>query len=167
MKRLALYILSLSLLVALLADSEQALAKKKKKKRKKAKTTKVVSTTTDSVKVVRSPGVPNPAKMDSLKNANKIEKLKSANDALVVSFISLASGIDAPAATRLEAELDVFNKKSECGIVFEKKNWGREGELDYCILSSDPKCMADVTEMVKLKFSGNRRILIKEHAPCK
>ena len=167
MKSLPLSVLSIVLLAAMVWSSNDAFACKKKKKKKAAETAKVENNVGDSTRVVRAPGVPNPAKHDSLKHANKIAKLKSANDALVVSFISLASGIDIEAAKRFEYELDAFNKKSDCGILFEQKNWGREGERDYCILSSDEKCMADFTKMVQLKFSGNRRILIKEHSTCK
>lgn len=167
MRSLPLSVLSIGVLLALVWNSHSAIACKKKKKKKATETVQAVITSEDSIRVVRAPGVPNPAKHDSLKHANKIAKLKSANDALVVSFISLASGIDIEAAQRFENELVAFNKKSDCGILYEQKNWGREGERDYCVLSSDEKCMTDFTKMVKSKFSGNRRILIKEHSTCK
>lgn len=168
MKRLALYALSLFLLVAILGLENDAFAKKKKRKRRKAKTTQITSTTTsDSAKVVRAPGVPNRKEHDSLKQAKMIEKLKANNNAFVVSFISLSAGIDIKEAHKLEEEYKLFLHKNNCELLMETKNWGKEGERDYCFVSNDMDCLNKFVENVKLKFSNNRRILLKTNATCK
>jgi hypothetical protein len=82
-------------------------AKKKRCKRKKAKTTQIAATDS-TTQVVRAPGVPNQREHDSLKTAKMKEKLQSS--ALVVSFISMSSGIDIKSAQELEAFKVILEK---------------------------------------------------------
>ncbi len=50
---------------------------------------------------------------------------------LVVSFYSIAYGIDSGARSALDAYL---NEKGQ-DLRVEKKPWGREGEVDYCLFA--------------------------------
>jgi hypothetical protein len=50
---------------------------------------------------------------------------------LVVSFYSIAYGIDSGA----RAALDAYLSKHEQILKVEKKPWGREGEVDYCLFA--------------------------------
>jgi len=111
-----------------------AAACKRKKKARKAQTAAAAS---DSVKVFPAPGVQDKAGYDSLKQAKMLDKLRN-GQAVVVSFISLASGIDAAAEKQF---LGMLESKKPCGLVADKTPWGREGERDYCLLSSDTECL--------------------------
>lgn len=118
----------------------QADARTKKKKRKKKHNSSVVTTTNTASS---KPGT------------------------LVVSFISMGAGIDFASIPVFEKELKDFNKANKCGLLYELKNWGREGERDYCIHSPVQKCLNDFAADLKSKFNGNERILIKENSVCR
>lgn len=153
------FALSAMLILALGMFSSKAACKRKKRARKP----QVSAASYDSVKVYPAPGVPNKAGFDSLKQAKMLDKLRN-GQALVVSFISLASGIDAAAEKQF---LGLLEGRKPCGLMSEKTTWGREGERDYCLLSSDTECMKQFTAELRKTFSGNRRVLIKENATCK
>ena len=164
MKKSQLYILSLLLITLFSFVFNDVQAKKKRCKRKKAKTTQIAATDS-TTRVVRAPGVPNQREHDSLKAAKMKEKLQSS--ALVVSFISMSSGIDIKSAQELEAFILSYNKEHKCDMTYEKKPWGREGERDYCIIASNKVCLDDFAKILKTKFNGNRLIFVKENTPCK
>jgi hypothetical protein len=86
---------------------------------------------------------------------------------LIVSFISTGSGIDFRTVPEFEKDLKSFNISNSCSVIYEIKNWGREGERDYCITSKDAKCLAAYTEHIKSAFKSNERILIKENGICR
>ena len=94
-------------------------------------------------------------------------KASNSNNILVVSFISFAGGIDFKAVPVFEQHLKEFNLSKNCQVKSEMKTWGREGERDYCITSTDKNCLLKFTEETKLNFKGNERILIKENATCR
>lgn len=50
---------------------------------------------------------------------------------LVVSFYSIAYGIDSGARAALDAYLSEYEKV----LTVEKRSWGREGEVDYCLFA--------------------------------
>lgn len=87
---------------------------------------------------------------------------------LVVSFYSVASGIDHKARKRFEEQLEKF--KSEKGYNFEASinPWGREGEVDYCIdlheLSTSER--ESFIEEVKTTLQEGKHINIKKNARC-
>ncbi len=164
MKKLPLFILSLVLIALFTLSNSDVQAKKKRCKRKKAKSAQVANTDS-TLNVVRAPGVPNQREHDSLKAAKMIEKQQSS--ALVVSFISMSSGIDVKSAKELETMVVAFNKEHQCDLTYDKKPWGREGERDYCIIASNNSCVDDFATLLKTKFAGNRLIFVKENTPCK
>lgn len=86
---------------------------------------------------------------------------------VVVSFISFGAGIDFKALPEFEQFMKVYNTRSSCGFRYEVKNWGREGERDYCFTSNGQQCFTDFITSLKNKYKGNDRILIKENEPCR
>lgn len=128
----------LILLTILCSFILQVDAKTKRKKRKKKHTSSV---TTKTNTTTSKPGT------------------------LVVSFISIGSGIDFASVPVFEKEMKAFNKG--CGLLYELKTWGREGERDYCIHSPSQKCLNDFATELRSTFNGNTRILIKENAVCR
>ncbi len=67
------------------------------------------------------------------------EKKKEENQAnsirnLVVSFYSIGSGIDYKSAEKFEQFLNTFTLENGSKPVYEKIGWGREGEIDFCIV---------------------------------
>jgi hypothetical protein len=109
--------------------------------------------------------VPNKQAHDSLKK--DLMDQKRMTSALVVSFISMSSGIDAKSAMQLETMIVEFNKKNNANLQYDKKMWGREGERDYCIFSPNADWVKQFTTSVKKAFDGNRLIFVKENTPCR
>jgi len=50
----------------------------------------------------------------------------------IVSFGSAGSGIDSKTAAQLESYVISFGKAEGKAIAYEKVNYGKEGEVDYC-----------------------------------
>ena len=86
---------------------------------------------------------------------------------LVVSFISFGGGIDFRSVPLFEKDLKQYNTDNRCNLVYEAKNWGREGERDYCITGGTSSCLDNFIIHVKKMYNGNDRILIKENATCR
>lgn len=101
---------------------------------------------------------------ESIKTENAAEK-KSGN--VVVSFISFGAGIDFKSVPEFEQFMKDYNARSACGFQYEVKNWGREGERDYCFTGTGNQCFTDFITSLKNKYKGNERILIKENEPCR
>ena len=86
---------------------------------------------------------------------------------VVVSFISFGAGIDFKTVPEFEQFIKDYNARSACGFQYEVKNWGREGERDYCFTGTGNQCFADFITSLKNKYKGNERILIKENEACR
>ncbi|MEX1188050.1 MAG: hypothetical protein WED33_02260 [Bacteroidia bacterium] len=59
------------------------------------------------------------------------------NDSLysvIVSFFSIGSGVDFTVAREFEAYVKGFETENSDYISVERVPWGREGEVDYCIM---------------------------------
>lgn len=88
---------------------------------------------------------------------------------LVVSFFSVAYGIDTKAKTGLDnlIQQDTTEKNFKISII--KTPWGREGEIDYCFdlhaLSENQK--STFIEAAKAILSQSEIVHIKENAPCR
>jgi hypothetical protein len=85
---------------------------------------------------------------------------KVKNCYLKVSFISIGSGIDSKAVKQLLTEISTFEKAENVRLTFDKKAWGREGEIDYCFSSlglTDPQ-RDKWTKRVKKAFQGNELV---------
>lgn len=72
-----------------------------------------------------------------------------------ISFISIGSGIDAKAKQQFLFFINVFETQNNIRIEMEKGNWGREGEIDYCLklaqlnANEQTKLISDIKELLK------------------
>lgn len=62
---------------------------------------------------------------------NKSEITQTSN--IKVSFISIGSGIEKSGIQKLESLISDFEQSNNLKLTVSIKNWGREGEKDYCI----------------------------------
>lgn len=96
-------------------------------------------------------------------------KSKSTTYRLIVSFISIGTGIDATAKSSLDELIKRTQKEIGKSVENTSTSWGREGEVDYCItlkeLSKDQQ--AKFVSDTKKILSGNSRVFITENAECK
>jgi hypothetical protein len=69
--------------------------------------------------------------------ADKIEPSKSKpakqTNMMKISFISKGAGIDNDLRDTIEKNITDFNSKNDLNLSYNKKGWGREGEVDYFI----------------------------------
>ena len=83
---------------------------------------------------------------------------------LVVSFFSIASGIDLKVHGEFEKFLSTYPKK----IAFEPTHWGREGEIDYCLKLSELSTAEQTNFVKKAKdlLSKSTLVYVNENAKC-
>lgn len=88
---------------------------------------------------------------------------------LVVSFISIGSGIDATAKSSFDELITKTQKETGKSVDNTPAAWGREGEVDYCMtltnLSKEQQTKF-VAETKKI-LSGNSLVFITENSECK
>lgn len=103
------------------------------------------------------------------KETNKLDEKVAVestdNYRFIVSFYSPGNGID----TKMkESYLDFIGNNYPI-IKFEKTNWGREGEVDFCFL------LDELNENDQVKFitesnnilSNSERVNVYENVPCR
>ena len=70
-------------------------------------------------------------------SADKIESSKSKpakqTNTMKISFISKGAGIDNDLRDAIEKNITDFNSQNNLNLSYDKKGWGREGEVDYFI----------------------------------
>lgn len=88
---------------------------------------------------------------------------------LVVSFFSVAYGIDHKAKTALDNLITEDTLQNKKRIIVEKTPWGREGELDYCIDLQylEKKSQTEFINKAKALLSSSNLVHIKENEPCR
>lgn len=87
---------------------------------------------------------------------------------VLVSFVSHGSGIDFKSVPVFEKMFSDFNQRyAQCKLEFIKKNWGREGEVDYCIQVRTGQCLNEFLVQLQSQFKGNDRVLIRPNGKCK
>jgi hypothetical protein len=99
------------------------------------------------------------------KSASQTGSLVAAdNYRLVIAFISKGSGTDAKAKDAITKFINEHAKKP----AFESHNWGREGEIDYCLKLSELSTKEQKTFIEELKkLAGNSDLVqFSENAPC-
>ncbi len=150
------------LLLLICTISFTADAKRKKRKKKKAKTTVIATTVTgDSSKVAPLPKTNTPVQI--IKEDNKEIKLAQ----LVVSFASMGAGIDAKAQQKFLEHIGWFNEKHHIELMFDKKSWGREGEIDYCFYGNNEILMPTLYKELKEILATGTKVFVKQNFPCK
>ena len=109
----------------------------------------------------------------SLKNTATAQNLTKTTDSddtaagFTVSFISIGGGIDGKAFRELNDLFVTFQKDNICKIEKSVRAWGREGEKDVCFKIVDKKCLSKWKKAVQKKYTGNRRVFIKDEMTCK
>jgi hypothetical protein len=160
-----LVVLFLSLIVSFNADAR----KKKKKNAKPAVTqtapvkTSKTDTAISSATVKASPvAVP----VTTATVVKKQEEIKPFAQ-LVISFTSMGAGINSKARDQFLEHITWFNEQNHCELMFDKKPWGREGEIDYCFYGNNQILIPMLYKQLKEKFNGVRQIFINQNFPCK
>jgi hypothetical protein len=64
---------------------------------------------------------------------------KDTNCRFTISFISFGGGIDKNAKKEFEQFIIDFELKNNIKIAFERKYWGKEGEVDFCFMLNELK----------------------------
>jgi hypothetical protein len=88
---------------------------------------------------------------------------------LRVSFISIGSGTDRKARKEYEQFIIQFEESNKVTVLLEKANWGKEGEIDFCIkltgLSSD--LQKQFIQGTKDNLKDSKLVRIYENTSCK
>jgi hypothetical protein len=80
-----------------------------------------------------------PAPSAPLPTSDEVEAQKQAYNNVVISFYSIGEGVNAKAIEAIENFIGEYSKKINKAIPYSKIAWGREGEVDYCILLTELK----------------------------
>ena len=88
-------------------------------------------------------------------------------DKLVVSFISIGTGIDYKAKDRLFSFVEEFQFQYKVELDISIKSWGREGEVDctYDIGKLTKKQCRVFVEKIEAMFTGNNLVKISRSSP--
>jgi hypothetical protein len=88
---------------------------------------------------------------------------------LRVSFISIGSGTDRKARKEYEQFIIQFEQSNKVTVLLEKANWGKEGEIDFCIkltgLSND--LQKQFIQGTKDNLKDSKLVRIYENTSCK
>jgi len=88
---------------------------------------------------------------------------------IVVSFYSIGAGINTQARNALNNLLEEYTTQKNLPVHVEKRPWGREGEVDYCI------DLKDLTQKDRQQFINKSKeylasqdwVRIKENTVCR
>ncbi|MFH0896078.1 MAG: hypothetical protein V2A54_16720 [Bacteroidota bacterium] len=88
---------------------------------------------------------------------------------LLVSFYSPGDGIDVATQGKYDEAIKKFEKDNKLTISIEKANWGREGEIDYCINLNNFNAtqQTEFIDMSKKLLSTSTKVNILENCDCK
>ncbi len=86
----------------------------------------------------------------------------------IVTFYSIGSGTERDQIVMFEKFVTDYGQKSKTTIAYEKSNWGREGEVNYCMK------LAEIAAEDQQKFIGEAKEILKsakwvrfsENTPC-
>lgn len=83
---------------------------------------------------------------------------------LVISFYSIGEGSDYKTKEEFEKFLNTYTKK----IAYEPTQWGREGEVDYCLKLNELSLteQLDFVKKAKELVSKSRLVHVNENAKC-
>ncbi len=115
-----------------------------------------------------------PSNENKIKEENK--KVESGDkisedlpERLLVSFYSIGGGIDLKSAQLFDNFIAAYKTSQGKSVTYERVPWGREGELDYCILF-DGMSSTDLNafiELAKVKVSDCKMVHFKIDGECK
>lgn len=91
--------------------------------------------------------------------------IKDSSFRFVVSFISMGSGIDRKAKSQYEQFLKDFESKNNVTISYEKKYWGREGEVNFYFMLNELKKEEQESFILQSKnlLANSTRVRFKEN----
>ena len=107
-------------------------------------------------------------KKTSASNNQTKETVKNDTYRVIVSLISTGQGIDRNAKEKFIVYNDSMAVINHIFTKYEEIHWGREGEVDYCMMlkelnSSKQKIFVDGLKNI---FADNKLVFIKENTPC-
>lgn len=87
------------------------------------------------------------------------------NFRFIVSFYSPGNGID----RKMKQRYEEFLANNYPKVIYEKINWGKEGEIDFCFMLNefDEEKKKEFLESSKEILSNSSRIHMYENTPCK
>ena len=87
---------------------------------------------------------------------------------LVVSFYSICCGIDHQAQEKLDKFINTFEKARGRQLTKSVVRWGREGEIDYCLILSElsPREQKKFISKVRSLLKRSKLVNINENTPC-
>jgi hypothetical protein len=108
------------------------------------------------------------SKKTSASNNQTKDTIKNDTYRVIVSFISTGQGIDHHAKEKFITYNDSMAVINHIFTKYEEIHWGREGEVDYCLMlkelnSSKQKIFVDGLKNI---FADNKLVFIKENSPC-
>lgn len=88
---------------------------------------------------------------------------------LLVSFYSIGGGIDIKSAESFDRFILAYKTSEGKSVSYERVPWGREGELDYCILfdGMSNSNIKGFIEAAKAKVSDCKMVHFKPDGECK
>ncbi len=101
------------------------------------------------------------------KSKAKVAELSKVNN-IHVSFISIGSGTDGKARKAMLDYLDSYQTAKKIALHIDTKKWGREGEIDYCILTNT-LTISNFTELktnLNQLLEGNPLVRMQENGSC-
>jgi hypothetical protein len=133
-----------------------------------SKPTEVVEKKSD-VEETKIPSNENKIKEESKKVKDDDKAFEDLPKRLLVSFYSIGGGIDLKNAQLFDNFMVAYKSSNGKSITYERVPWGREGELDYCIVF-DGMSTSDIDEFIvsaKAKISDCKMVHFKLDEECK
>lgn len=99
----------------------------------------------------------------------KTDTIPSDNYRLSVSFYSIGSGIDGEWMLKFEESIGTYSQHINKTIDYERANWGREGETDFCLRLTEltPAQQSDFIAKTKDLLKTAKWVNIFENQPCR
>jgi hypothetical protein len=102
-------------------------------------------------------------------SAHAQRRAKARNPRLVVSFYSICCGIDHEARERLDKFIGQYEKTKRRQLAKSTVNWGREGEIDYCLPLSEISAREQRSFISKVRslLKSSKLVHIEENVACR
>ena len=71
----------------------------------------------------------------------KVDSVAPVNQRFIVTFYSIGSGTERDQITAFEKFVADYGQKNNTTITYEKAHWGREGEVNYCMMLTEISAM--------------------------
>ena len=97
-----------------------------------------------------------------------VGSLKADNYRLIVVFYSIGMGTDGPSLLKFEESIGDYSKEIGKNFDYERANWGREGETDFCLRLNELSATQQTEFVSKTKelLKSAKWVNIYENKPC-